>query len=232
MRTVALACAITASAFIGPSAWADLFDPLDLDQYQEQWSQGPGEVGCYGTGGESWTDQTWMAQTFTAGKTGMLNGVEIGNTTGGVIWEPVSPPVVQIFVGEPGSDGFALAANSVGDPVTSDGWPTNGWWGVPFNYFVREGTMYSIVVRARDPGGVSVGATQYDSYYESGQPGEGRGALWAGYNGTDWVLQSTTEIPVYDMQFHTHVLVPLPAGVLLGILGLAVAGWRLRREMA
>jgi len=212
MRTAVVACIVAASAFVGPIARADLFDPADRDQFQM--TQGI----FYGVGGP-----TWMAQSFTAGVTGTLYGIEIGNTTEG-LWEPVSTPVVQIFYSEPGSASFTYAADPgpLSDWLSDADWPSNGWLGIPFNLFVEDGHTYSIVVYASDVGGVTVGATESSSY--------GLGALWKSDNsGSTW-----GPVPgVSDIQFQTYVTaVPAPAGVFLGILGLVAAGLHLRRQMA
>ncbi len=240
MRTVVVACAITAFAFFGPSAWGDLFDPADIDQQQTSLSIG------YAVGdAPPLTAMTMTAQTFTVGKPGTWYGIEIGvideDTAGlaaGLFYEPVSLPLVQIQGSQPGSTD--LASVTLSDPHLYDGW-IRGTFVSPI--LVAPGQMYSIVVSAAThPGIVTLGATYNDSYRPDplnlNPLDPDGGALWGNDDGTNWELLMLSggdlfDYPVYDMQFRTYVaVVPLPAGVLLGILGLSVAGWRLRRQMA
>jgi hypothetical protein len=224
MRTLAAVCTIAASVFIGASARADLFDPADLDQYQNDWSQ-------QGVGNFNVGDPVMMAQTFTAGKEGTLYGIEIGLPP----WSftEVSSLTVEIYQGPPNSEWMASLASFTLAP------PPSGlvWYDVFNNYHLNSpilnvpvdvGTTYSIVLSAT--GGVAyVGATDSESY--------GPGTLWR-YDSTEddpWLPLNDPSIDygISDMQFRTYVeAVPLPAGLGLGILGLGVAGWRLRRQMA
>jgi hypothetical protein len=211
MRTVAVVCVITASAFIGPPVWASL---CVLDQFQEEQDY------SYNVGGG-----TLMAQTFTPDWPGALDyallcHIEIGNTSGVIYESPVSP-LVQIQEGLPGSK--VLGSVPLPSPVPYNGWtlPTD----IDFlaqGIVLTRGEMYSIVLGASDlTNTIGVGATPYESYPD--------GALWANYEG-NWLL-SETDIGVYDMQFRTYVVpVPLPAGVWLGICAVSVAGWHLKRQ--
>ncbi len=220
MRTVAVVCAIAASAFIVTPVRASL---CVLDQFQVNQNY------SYAVG-----DSTLMAQTFTAGLTGVLCHIEIGNTSG-ISWGDASPPVVEIrdtiTVEGQRQPGSLLGSGSV---TLSDPVPSNGWT-LPISFLaqgidVTAGQIYSIVLWASDQPAplsesVSVGATKYDSY--------GAGALWAYDAGTWWLLSSIPGIPVYDMQFQTYVqAVPLPAGIWLGIFAVSVAGWHLKRQRA
>lgn len=223
MRAVAAICVIAASAFLGPPARADLHDHT-LDQHQEN------QDSLYGVGGP-----TLMAQTFTAGLTGVLCHIEIGNTTG-FTWSGVSPPVVQIRNTVVDTQGVQPGSTVFGTVTLSEPVPFNGWT-PPISFLTRgidvtAGQMYSIVLWASDPTeSVSVGATKLNSY--------DRGALWAwgqwdeGSEVERWgLLSGTPDTPVWDMQFRTYVLpVPLPAGVWLGICAVGVAGWHLKRQM-
>ncbi len=233
MRTVAVVCVIAASALTGPPVWAGLVgDQYQHDPYlvHDQW-----QVDCdfsYGVGAS-----TKMAQTFTAGQTGVLDHIDIGNLTG-VSYEPVSPPVeIRIYEGlrDLDSDSQPLASVTLSRPLLLDDWtlciePVNS---SSQKISVNAGTMYSIVLWGNV---ASVGATTDDSYYDSGEPGKGAGALWAWgiweVGGEErWGLLGDTG--VYDMQFQTYVVpVPLPAGVWLGIFAVSVAGWHLKRQMA
>ncbi len=237
MRTVVVACVITACAFIGHSAWADLFDPADIDQQQTSIDL------CYAVGDLlGMPVSTMMAQTFTVGKPGIWYGIEIG-VIDAPIYGPVSPPLVQIgYTQEDGLPPWTnLGSVTLSDPDPSDGW-IRGTLVSPIS--VTAGEMYSIIVQRdpESPGIVSVGATYNESYRPDplnlNPLDPDGGALWGNDDGTNWELLMLSgdglfDFPVYDMQFRTYVApVPLPAGVLLGILGLGVAGWRLRRQMA
>lgn len=225
MRTVAVICVITASVFIPQPLWAELHEHT-LDQYQENQNY------SYNVG-----DLTMMAQTFTAGLDGTLCHIQIGNTSG-IYFGDVSPPVVQVYEGSPGSYWELKGSVDLSYPVP---YIENGTWITPdmtgspgpvgwtplidFNVSLTKGQMYSIVLKAYDPSGaVFVSATDYESYEA--------GALWANYDGDTWLL-SETDTGVYDMQFRTYVVpVPLPAGVWLGICAMGVAGWHLKRHVA
>jgi hypothetical protein len=230
MRIGVTLCAIAVSALIVPSAWAGLVgdqyehDPyLAHDQYQTEWDI------SYNIGGS-----TKMAQTFTAGQTGILDHIDIGNLTG-VYYEPQSPPVEIRIYGELPN----LNLNPNPQPLASAILPisllTNDWTlGIEprdssmQKISVETGTMYSIVLWGNV---ATVGATTSDDYYD-------RGALWAWGDWDDdyetpdtWGLLSGTYPPTYDMQFQTYVVpVPLPAGVWLGICAVGVAGWHLKRQ--
>ena len=228
MRTIAVICVIAASVFVVPSAWAGLVgdeyqhDPyFDHDQWQTAYNI------SYGVGGS-----TLVAQTFTAGQTGILDHIDIGNLTG-VTYYPVSPsPVVEIRGSQP--DSATLASVTLSSPLLLDNWTlciepldSSGQ-----KISVEAGTMYSIVLSTVDqPMTATVGATINNSY-------DG-GELWAW---GDWDWDDNPETTFYewaqlsrtgisDMQFQTYVVpVPLPAGVWLGICAVGAAGWHLKRQ--
>ncbi|MCL5281660.1 MAG: hypothetical protein M1376_17315 [Planctomycetes bacterium] len=230
MRTIVVVCVITAFAFIGPPAWAELVhDPYSgHDQYQTNYgfSYGVGEL-------------TKMAQTFKAGQTGILDHIDIGNLTG-VGFSPAFKPVVQIWgtTGNQPDSTKPLASVTLSNPLPIDNWtlciePLDSQGR---KISVATDTMYSIVLWASDEssqaGTVSVGATPDSTLYT-------RGDLWRMYDDGTWHPASDLLVPpspgvrLYDMQFQTYVVpVPLPAGVLLGLCAVSVAGWHLRRQRA
>jgi hypothetical protein len=56
------------------------------------------------------------------------------------------------------------------------------------------------------------------------------GLSWASWDGSDWSIAdfSMTLVPVGEPEILAHT--PLPAAVVLGMLGLGVAGWQLRKQ--
>jgi len=214
-RTCFVVFAVTAFAFIAPSVQASL---AKLDQYNGFPDQEVIPDYLYGVG-----DSDKMAQTFTAGMTGYLDHIEIGNTTD-FAWEEISPLSVQIQSGAPDSD--VLGFVTLDEPVPYDNWLSISF---PDTIRIEAGDMYSIVLWATDgSASVSVGATANSDYYLDG-------ALWETNDAGSWQLVSSVDPtkakPVFDMQFRTYVIpVPLPAGVWLGICAVGVAGLHLKRQ--
>jgi hypothetical protein len=224
MRRIIVVCAIIAFAFIGTPVWASL---CVLDQFQENQNFG------YAVGGS-----TMMAQTFTADLTGVLCHIEIGNTTGGVVWYSTSPPVVEIRDTTVVEGQIQPGSNILGSVTLSTLVPSDGW--TPSISFltqgidITEGQTYSIVLWAKDQSGaVAVGATA-DTIYSVG-PYYGDylgGDLWTyGYDEDLGAYTWLRDTHIYDMQFRTYVqAIPLPAGVWLGICAVSIAGWHLKRQ--
>jgi len=212
-----MVCAIAAFAFIGSSAWAGLV-VLDQEQPYQNYSYNIG-------------DTTVMAQTFTAGLSGTLDHIEIGVPEIG--YDPEIAPSGYIYQGQPGALTTVLLNLSapVYDAVSGN------WWirGDPAaDISVTAGTMYSIELRGQSGTAVQVGDTANELYLNEGDPlypDYLGGELWT-YD-YDETLTWLDDPGLYDMQFRTYIVtevVPLPAGVWLGICAVGVAGWHLKRQ--
>ncbi|MDI6450133.1 hypothetical protein [Anaerobaca lacustris] len=182
---------------------------LILDQFQEE------QNGTAGAGGS-----LWFAQTFTAGMSGPLARIEIGNTSGGW-WLPESPPVVEIWnttAGQP-------SPTVLGSVTSPDLIPRDGWLSVDFlpqGIGLTADQMYAIVLYPKDSAGYATVGVRWnpDSY--------GPGALW------HWNVDEGWQIAASfggggDMQFRTYV-VPVPGAAMLGMIGMGTAGWLKRRR--
>ncbi len=169
MKNVVRLSVVISLLWASSSAWA----VPTLDQYQE--NQDGGVTAHFGV------STMWIGQTFTAGFTGWLEHVELGNTFGHAAL-PVAAPVVQIrdtVAGEPGP--VILGSRTASDPL-----PTDAWESVNFlaqNILLTGGRTYTLVIFPSEPSGnVTMGM-------KSGSASYGGGALWV-YLGGAWQINS------------------------------------------
>jgi len=110
-------------------------------------------------------------------------------------------------------------------------------WDPQFDYYYGVGFR---VVVAEWPSGSTVWETSYDSAGDPSAPAAGTATLSLLPDTTyslDWSLWQDTACSIAEARLDLNVAegvqpVPVPGAALLGVLGLSVAGWRLRRKTA
>jgi len=178
-----------------------------------------------GTWGRSFSAETPLAQTFVPGISGLLARVELGGCreaiwfdTGAILVGPTVEIRDVTLDGRPGTT--ILGSTSSPNLV-----PTGGWLGLDFlsqeiNLVAEQ--MYALVVYPTGTGGdpalrLTLLGTSSVSLYDAG-------TLWQKNPASDlWVDQEL------DMRFRTY-MVPAPGAGVLGMLGMATAGWLKRRR--
>ncbi|HQG47741.1 MAG TPA: hypothetical protein PK373_01525 [Sedimentisphaerales bacterium] len=166
-------------------------------------------------------------QTFTAGLSGLLHHVDIGNT-GGSALPPESAPVVEIWTTTAGLPGPTV----LGSVTSPNPIPWRGWLSVDFlalGIGLTAGQMYAIVLYPATQGSYVTVGVQFDPPDLYG-PGE-----FCSYDSeVGWVHGFSLGGPTGDMQFRTYMqvgpTVPAPGAVVLGTLGAGLVGWLRRRR--
>ena len=196
---IAVSLLICASVWAGPT----------LDQYQAL-----ANTATTSTAG-GFTPRV-IAQTFTAGESGLLDHLEIGNTFGMAVL-PARTPIVEIrdtVAGQVGST--ILGTVQLSTYMASGGWSTFDFQ--LQNVQITADEMYAIVVRPSTVGNVTVGLNRDSASYGGGNLWEYRSGVW--------------QIDDGDMQFRTYVdvaAIPAPGALLLGSLGAGCVAWLRRR---
>jgi hypothetical protein len=188
-------------------------------------------------------DGVLLAQTFTAGQSGVLDHVSIGQTVGmSDIGTPIGIYPTTIEIRDTTAGG--LPGTTVLGTASAPSGFTNGWNDIDFlseNITMTPGTTYSIVLQNNNASFSNFTNADWDP--ASYTPG----ALYYNYNNGGWNSNFSFVNAAYsaggDAQFRTYVTgaitpppepnpnptIPAPGALALAGLGLACVRWLRRR---
>jgi hypothetical protein len=183
----------------------------------------------------SYWDGVLLGQTFTAGQSGVLDHVSIGQTVGmSDIGTPIGTWPTTIEIRDTTAEGLP-GETVLGTAYAPSGF-TDGWNDISFlsqNIAITPDTTYAITLQNQNASYSNYAHVNWDpaSYTD--------GALWYKNGATPWnpdfSFVNVDYAPGGDMQFRTYIVppeqptIPAPGALLLTCLGTAAAGWFRRR---